>query len=433
MFRSGTPRRWRGTPSASSTCSPAWPTWLSRPASWLWRETAARLWAEGTATQTYLTGGVGAHHRDEAYGDPYELPNERSYCETCAAIASIMFSWRMLIMTGEAKYADLLERTLYNGFLAGISLDGERYIYANPLQVRDDHLGAGGDQDYARVPWFRCACCPPNVMRLIASLEHYVALSGPTELVLHQYVTGGYAAELAAGRVGVRVATDYPWRGEVEVTVAETVEPEWTLTVRVPHWAAGATLAVDGVPVDATPEDGWWRLTRRWQLGDRVTLTLPVVPRLTTADPRVDAARGCVAVERGPLVYCVESADQPGQRLDDVIMAMAGAASISERTADGLPGEIVALRLPASRRPRVTSSWWPYADASAPQPAAAGGADRADRDPLLRLGEPRQWSDADLAADVLIVCRRPRVWDVDDQHGAAHRADPSVTRLPAGA
>ncbi len=332
-------------------------------------ETAARLWAEGTATQTYLTGGVGAHHRDEAYGDPYELPNERSYCETCAAIASIMFSWRMLIMTGGAEYADLLERTLYNGFLAGISLDGERYIYANPLQVRDDHLAAGGDQDYARVPWFRCACCPPNVMRLIASLEHYVALSGPTELVLHQYVTGGYAAELAAGRVGVRVATDYPWRGEVEVTLAETVEPEWTLTVRVPHWAAGATLTVDGVPVDETPEDGWWRLTRRWQLGDRVTLTLPVVPRLTTADPRVDAARGCVAVERGPLVYCVESADQPGQRLDDMIMALAGAASISERTADGLPSEIVALRLPASRRLSVASSWWPYADASATQPA----------------------------------------------------------------
>ena len=124
------------------------------------REAAERLWAQGTATQTYLTGGIGAHHTDEAYGDPYELPNERSYCETCAAIASIMFSQRMLLLTGEAKYADLLERTLYNGFLAGISLDGERYIYANPLQVRDDHVGAGNDQDYARVPWFALRLLP---------------------------------------------------------------------------------------------------------------------------------------------------------------------------------------------------------------------------------------------------------------------------------
>ena len=106
------------------------------------------------ATKTYLTGGIGAHHSDEAFGDPYELPSERSYCETCAAIASIQFSWRMLMITGEARYADLLERTLYNGFLAGTSLDGQSYIYANPLQVRDDHLSAGDDQDYRRVPWF---------------------------------------------------------------------------------------------------------------------------------------------------------------------------------------------------------------------------------------------------------------------------------------
>ena len=154
----------------------------------------------------------------------------------------------MLLLTGEAKYADLMERTLYNGFLAGISLDGERYIYANPLQVRDDHVGAGNDQDYARVPWFACACCPPNVMRLLASLEHYVALSGPTELRLHQYVSGTYAADLAAGPVGVTVATDYPWQAGVELTVTETLEDEWSLTVRVPHWAVGATAEVNGEP-----------------------------------------------------------------------------------------------------------------------------------------------------------------------------------------
>ena len=125
------------------------------------------------STRTYLTGGVGTHHRDEAFGDPYELTNERSYCETCAAIASVMFSWRMLLITGEARYADLIERTLYNGVISGLSLDGDRYVYANPLQIREGHLHQGNQQDYARQPWFSCACCPPNVMRTLASLEHY--------------------------------------------------------------------------------------------------------------------------------------------------------------------------------------------------------------------------------------------------------------------
>ena len=160
-----------------------------------------RIWAEMVASKTYLTGGIGAHHSDEAFGDPYELPNERSYCETCAAISSIMFSWRMLMITGEAKYADLVERTLYNGFLAGLSLDGQRYIYANPLQVREGHTARGDDHDYQRVEWFYCACCPPNVMRILASLEHYVLLGGDARVALHQYMTGRYAAAVAAGEV----------------------------------------------------------------------------------------------------------------------------------------------------------------------------------------------------------------------------------------
>ncbi len=325
------------------------------------RQAAERLWAQGTATQTYLTGGIGAHHTDEAYGDPYELPNERSYCETCAAIASIMFSQRMLLLTGEAKYADLLERTLYNGFLAGTSLDGERYIYANPLQVRDDHVGAGNDQDYARVPWFACACCPPNVMRLLASLEHYVALSGPTELRLHQFVSGTYAAELTAGPVGVEVSTDYPWQAGVTITVTETVDQQWSLTVRLPHWAVDATAEINGERADIVAADGWWAVTRQWRMGDQLILWLPVGARLTTADPRVDAARGCVAIERGPLVYCLESADHPGQRLDDVVLDVDAFASATDVAAAGLPEQIVAVQVPGTVRTHDRSSWWPYA------------------------------------------------------------------------
>ena len=329
---------------------------------------AERLWQQMAATQTYLTGGVGAHHSDEAFGDPYELPNERSYCETCAAIGSVMLSWRLLMATGKAQYADLLERTLYNGFLGGLSLDGLRYIYANPLQVRDGHLASGDDGDYARVPWFRCACCPPNVMRLLGSLEHYVLLSSADTVVLHQYVPGRYAAEVAGGRVQLAVHTDYPWGGSVRVEVVEAPDQPWSLSVRVPGWAQGAGLTVDGVPVDSPPADGWWTLTRLWRPGQEVVLLLPMEPRLTTADPRVDADRGCVALERGPLVYCLEAVDHPGVRLDDVTLD--AAQPVRAEPHAGALGEVVQLRATGAVRPRPAGDWWPYGTATGP---AGGG------------------------------------------------------------
>ena len=325
------------------------------------RRAAERLWAEMVATKTYLTGGIGAHHSDEAFGDPYELPSERSYCETCAAIASIMFGQRMLMITGEAKYADLLERTLYNGFLAGTSLDGQRYIYANPLQVRDDHVGTGHDQDYARVPWFHCACCPPNVMRLLASLEHYVALSADAGVALHQYVTGRWTAATAAGEVALEVTTDYPWDGTVRVTVADAPAAEWELALRVPSWADEVSLSVDGEPVDAAAVDGWLRLTRSWAPGAVVELQLPLDVRFTAPDPRVDALRGSAAVERGPLVYCLEGADHPGTRLDDVVLDPAAAAV--DQAGPETIGGAVTLRLGGRRRPHPVG-WWPYGSAT---------------------------------------------------------------------
>ena len=205
------------------------------------REAAGRLWHEMVATKTYVTGGIGTHHSDEAFGDPYELTNERSYCETCAAIGSVMFSWRMLMITGEARYADLMERTLYNGFLAGLSIDGQRYIYANPLQVREGHLSGGNDRDYARKPWFKCACCPPNVMRTLASLEHYVVLGGADGLRVHQFVSGSWTAPVGDGEATVAVETDYPWDGRVRVRVEDSTGT-WGLTVRVPHWATDGVV-----------------------------------------------------------------------------------------------------------------------------------------------------------------------------------------------
>src|SRR3712207_3157642 len=316
------------------------------------RESAERIWAEMVATKTYLTGGVGAHHLDESFGDPYELPNERSYCETCAAIASIMFAWRLLMITGDARYADLMERTLYNGFLGGLSLDGQKYSYANPLQVREGHRASGNDHDYRRTPWFHCACCPPNVMRILASLEHYVLLSSDGEVRLHQYIPGTYAAAVAGGETSLLVETDYPWQGSIRVVAMSTPGGRFAVSLRVPHWTAGASLRVNGEPVTVPVRDGWLSVEREWSAGDELLLELPLEVRYTRADPRVDAARGCLAIERGPLVYCLEAVDNPGHRLDDVILDV-GVEPVVEPYHDLVPG-LSRIRAQALTRPRAS-------------------------------------------------------------------------------
>lgn len=335
------------------------------------RESAERIWQEMVATKTYLTGGVGAHHSDEAFGDPYELPNERSYCETCASIASIMFSWRMLMITGESRYADLVERTLYNGFLGGLSLDGQAYIYANPLQVREGHLAGGNDRDYARKPWFHCACCPPNVMRTLASLEHYVLLSNADTVLLHQYIPGAYTAAVRGGEASLRVETDYPWDGRITVVTESTPGGSWGLRLRVPHWADSALLQVNGETLEEAPQDGWLTVAREWGAGDVLILDLPLDVRFTRADPRVDADRGAVAIERGPLVYCLEAVDNPDQRLDDIVIDTTG-EPVTERDAS-LLGGITTIRASGVRRARPATGWWPYTSTDSADPRTTTG------------------------------------------------------------
>ncbi|MET7684018.1 beta-L-arabinofuranosidase domain-containing protein [Streptomyces sp. NPDC005423] len=338
------------------------------------RAAAERLWHAMTTTKTHLTGGLGAHHDEEDFGDPYELPTERAYCETCAAIASVQWSWRMALLTGEARYGDLIERTLYNGFLAGVSLDGERWLYVNPLQVRDGHTDPGGDQSARRTRWFRCACCPPNAMRLLASLEHYLS-STDTDgegLRVHQYVSGRYSSH----GIGVRAETDYPWHGTVALTVEETPQDRpWTLSLRIPAWCREFRVRVGTLSYDRTDapvENGWLRLTRTWAPGDEVVLELALEPRLTAADPRVDAVRGCAAIERGPLVYCLEQADHPGGGLDDIVLDPTRPLAVKHRPdlLGGITGVVAAgyrRRLPDDGR------WWPYRDAE-PGTGTAGDA-----------------------------------------------------------
>jgi hypothetical protein len=222
-----------------------------------------------------------------------------------------------------------------------------------------------------RTPWFRCACCPPNVMRTLASLEHYVIAADDTSVVLHQYISGSFESRIAAGTVGLVVETGLPWNGSVTMTVNGPDGEPWTLTLRVPAWSPHARVAVNGADVTGQPQDGWLRITRDWAPGDVVTLELDLEVRVVTADPRVDTARGAVALERGPLVYCLEAVDQRGGfRLDDVVIDPAGPLSVHLRP--DLLGGVVVLTARGRLRPGgPTSGWWPYRGAdTATQPGA---------------------------------------------------------------
>ncbi|MBY8339212.1 glycoside hydrolase family 127 protein [Streptomyces spinosirectus] len=334
------------------------------------RGAAERLWHAMTATKTHLTGGLGAHHEWEDFGDPYELPNERAYCETCAAIASVQWSWRMALLTGGARYSDLIERTLFNGFLAGVSLDGERWLYVNPLQVRDGHTDHGGDKSARRTRWFRCACCPPNAMRLLASLEHYLASGDEDGLQIHQYVTGRYSS----GSMAVRAETDYPWHGTIALTVEESpADRPRTLSLRIPQWCREFRVRCGELTYDQTDapvDEGWLRIARTWAPGDQVVLELGLEPRLTAGDPRVDAVRGCAAIERGPLVYCLEEADHPGGGLDDLVLDPSRPLAAKHRP--DLLGGVTTVVAAGRRREIPDAGWWPYGPASGDASPTAG-------------------------------------------------------------
>ena len=239
----------------------------------------------------------------------YELPSKEAYCETCAAIADMMWNWRLLLATGEARFADLIERTLYNGFLSGVALDGTHFFYENPLHSEGGHV---------RGEWHICACCPPNVMRQIALLDHYLATIDPAGVQIHLYASATIQTAVNGHPIGLRIDTDYPWDGKVLVKVEETPTEEWTLSLRIPEWCTQFDLRVNGEAAAIDRVNGYAVLQRVWRVDDVVTLDLPLPVRVIAPHPRIDALRGCVAIERGPLVYCFEGIDQPDVNLTDL-------------------------------------------------------------------------------------------------------------------
>jgi uncharacterized protein len=278
-----------------------------------------RIWDDLFASKTYLTGAHGSRHRDEAIGDAYELPSDRAYAETCAAIASFHWNWRLLLATGRPRYADEMERVLYNAIAVSTAVDGRHFFYSNPLQLRAGHDGSDEDAPSQRLSWYRCACCPPNLARLLASLSGYVATTDASGVQLHLYTP----ATVRTSAVELRVRTEYPWDGRVEISV-EGAPGHWTLALRVPGWCTEFRATVDGEPVAADVDDGYLRLRRSWPATSTVVLELAMPARLVAPHPRVDAVRGSVALARGPLVYCVEQADLGDVALDDVRLDPSG-------------------------------------------------------------------------------------------------------------
>ncbi len=357
-----------------------------------------RRWEDMVAAKTYLTGGNGSRHSDEAFGDRYELPPDRAYNETCAAIASFHWSWRLLLATGEARYADLMERLLYNAFGASISTDGQRFFYVNPLQRRYDHVEE--DEEARRHEWFSCACCPPNIMRLLASLQHYLATTAGETLYLHQFTGATVQAPLAGGTLDVTVAAGLPWSGDVTVQVRQAPPGPCGLAVRVPAWSAPPRLLVNGEPAEASATPGYLTVTRSWQPGDVLAWTFALTPRWVYPHPRIDAVRGCTAIERGPLVYCFEQVDQAdGTDLDDLAL-VAGSALIDQPATLPEVGQTVLVETEARPLRAGRPGELPYPPAFPPQ--SPGTAQRATAVPYFqwdnRDGRPmRVWLPAIMA------------------------------------
>ncbi len=309
-------------------------------------DAAMRLWHDAFTGKMYITGGFGSRYEGESFGEPYELPSDRCYCETCAAVGSAMWNWRMLLATGEARFADELERVLYNGFLSGYALDGRHYFYMNPLESRE---GA------ERPGWHSVACCPPNIMRQISTVGHYIATrTGPIEttesgIQIHQYISSTLRA--GKGPIGLSegtprtlsLETDYPHDGRVRITVDSTDGAPWQLSLRIPAWCLGPQLSVNGEPVSPAAAAGYATIERTWRPGDVVELSLPMSPRWVQPNPRVDAVRGSVAIMRGPFVYCLEETDQPYvSNLLDVRVDTA--CTLQENWDDDLLGGVMLVR-----------------------------------------------------------------------------------------
>lgn len=282
-----------------------------------------RIWENVVSKKLYITGGVGASGNGEAYGDNYELPNMSAYCETCAAIANVFWNHRMFLMHGDAKYLDVLERTLYNGVISGLGLSGDRFFYPNPLKSKGQHK---------RSAWFGCACCPSNLTRFLPSIPGYMYAVQDNKVFINLYAGSSTTIDIDGNQVGIQQITSYPWEGQVKVIVNPEKAQKMSLMFRIPGWAgnevvpsdlytyiddpsASVKLFVNGKESKIKLLNGFAQVSRKWKANDEVVLEFPMDIKRVKAHELVEADRGQVAIERGPLVYCLEWKDQDEQKV----------------------------------------------------------------------------------------------------------------------
>jgi len=316
-----------------------------------------RLWDNVVGKKMYITGGVGSRAETEGFGDAYELPNQTAYTETCAAIGNALWQQRLFLLHGDAKYADVLERVMYNGLISGVGLDGMSFFYQNPLEA--DGKSKLYQGQVGRSAWFEVSCCPPNITRFLPSVPGYIYAVRADSLYVNLFMANTAVAEIVGTKVALSQETKYPWEGSVKITVSPEKETDFALRVRIPGWARNEpvpsdlyrfldendetpALAVNGTPVKIELEQGYAVLRRIWKEGDTVDLTLPMPVRRVIANPAVAADAGRIAYERGPLVYCAEGVDNGGHVLD--MAAMVGARFSAEFRPDLLGGIVVLIR-----------------------------------------------------------------------------------------
>lgn len=285
------------------------------------------VWEDVVYRNMFLTGGIGSSGRNEGFSIDYDLPNEQAYCETCASVGMVFWNQRMNLMTGDSKFVDVLERSLYNGARDGLSLSGDRFFYGNPLASRGQHY---------RREWFGTACCPANIARLVASVGDYIYNVSPDGLWVNLFIGSNTTVKFGKNDVPVKMETNYPWDGQVKLTVDPKAKTKFTLYVRIPGWATGEavpgglyqfvdktskpfTLMVNGKPATYTMDKGYAMISREWKKGDQVILELPMDVKQVVARTEVSQDNDRVALQRGPLVYCVEGADNGSQAWNVVV------------------------------------------------------------------------------------------------------------------
>jgi hypothetical protein len=314
-------------------------------------EACRRLWQNIVTRQMYITGGIGATNIGEAFTLDYDLPNDIIYSETCASIGLIFFAHRMLCIEPKSCYADVIERALYNVITASMSKDGRSFFYVNPLEVWPEASGRNPARNHVkpvRQKWFGCACCPPNLARLLASLGEQIYTTGEGTVYTHLYISGEAEAEVNGEKIRIRQESGYPWHGDIRVTLLPMKSTSFSLALRIPSWCRRAVLSVNGQAVSIADKtvDGYVILERLWNEGDTVDLTLDMPIELIQSNPNVRANAGKVAIQRGPVVYCLEETDN-GANLHNV--SLKAAAKLDYEMDDGLLGEVVVIKGDAVR------------------------------------------------------------------------------------